>query len=274
MLRRRARRRIDERRRVDERRARADATAADVDESEEFGGPLFPDEPVEDDVGIGNGRAPTTPAQRAACASAPTTPVRCRTGPTRRPARSPASARRRRAPRRRRRRRRRRRVVVVHHRVAGVARRRAVTTVMDQVQATRPSGVVDRSGGRRRRSERGYDRPGRRTGSGEFDLPSPTTDATSGYGSSTGEVPIVGPSRRPQRRGPARAREPGRITIGTDPSGMPRRPTDPMRRRPAPAALRPTGRADPDRQPRRPRNLPAAVVAGLVLAAVFIVALL
>jgi phosphatidate cytidylyltransferase len=61
-------------------------------------------------------------------------------------------------------------------------------------------------------------------------------------------------------------REPARITIGTDPSGMPRRP-DPKRRGGAPqrppsegaAALATDG-----------RNMPVAVASGLVLAAVFL----
>ncbi len=62
------------------------------------------------------------------------------------------------------------------------------------------------------------------------------------------------------------AREPGRIMIGTDPSGMPRRP-DPRGRGARPQ--RPPGAG---RQPGAPdrRNLPVAVASGVVLAAVFI----
>ncbi len=61
-------------------------------------------------------------------------------------------------------------------------------------------------------------------------------------------------------------REPARITIGTDPSGMPRRP-DPKRRggspqRPPSAGATPSKGGD--------RNLPVAVASGLVLAAVFL----
>ncbi|MEM8621255.1 MAG: phosphatidate cytidylyltransferase [Actinomycetota bacterium] len=61
-------------------------------------------------------------------------------------------------------------------------------------------------------------------------------------------------------------REPARITIGTDPSGMPRRP-DPRRRGTSPQRP-PTssgGGPSPDG-----RNLPVAVATGLLLAAVFL----
>jgi phosphatidate cytidylyltransferase len=75
----------------------------------------------------------------------------------------------------------------------------------------------------------------------------------------SGTVPIT-ESAEPARR------EPARITIGTDPSGMPRRP-DPKRRGAAPqrppssAAAAPAGGG---------RNLPVAVASGLALAAVFL----
>ncbi len=64
----------------------------------------------------------------------------------------------------------------------------------------------------------------------------------------------------------AARREPARITIGTDPSGMPRRP-DPRRRdsvpqRPPSAGAKPPASGD--------RNLPVAVASGLALAAVFL----
>lgn len=61
-------------------------------------------------------------------------------------------------------------------------------------------------------------------------------------------------------------REPARITIGTDPSGMPRRP-DPRRRGATPQ--RPPRSAPSAPGPDR-RNLPVAVATGLVLAAVFL----
>ncbi len=64
---------------------------------------------------------------------------------------------------------------------------------------------------------------------------------------------------------PAAPREPARITIGTDPSGMPRRPP-PGRRGGAPQ--RPPGAAS-DPTPDG-RNLPVAAAVGLVLAAVFL----
>ena len=83
----------------------------------------------------------------------------------------------------------------------------------------------------------------------------------------TGEVPLAPPPRR----------EPGRITIGTDPSGVPRRPPGPApRRRSAQQRVgHPAGpaRTSATGAPSR-RNLPAAVAAGAVLAALFIVATL
>ena len=64
-------------------------------------------------------------------------------------------------------------------------------------------------------------------------------------------------------------REPARITIGTDPSGMPRRP-EPQRRGPGGPSQRPASPGGP--QPSSKRNLPVAVASGLVLAAVFLAA--
>jgi phosphatidate cytidylyltransferase len=68
-------------------------------------------------------------------------------------------------------------------------------------------------------------------------------------------------------------REPARITIGTDPSGMPRRPVQTGRRRAAPTPGRPSGpaRTAPDTGG---RNLPVAVAVGVLIAAVFIAAVL
>ncbi len=64
---------------------------------------------------------------------------------------------------------------------------------------------------------------------------------------------------------PRAPREPARITIGTDPSGMPRRP-EPQRR--GGSSQRPPHAGGPP--PTAKRNLPVAIVTGLVLAAVFI----
>lgn len=61
-------------------------------------------------------------------------------------------------------------------------------------------------------------------------------------------------------------REPARITIGTDPSGMPRRPEPP--RRGGMQGQRPPSAGGPP--PEGKRNLPVAVATGLGLAAVFI----
>ncbi len=76
---------------------------------------------------------------------------------------------------------------------------------------------------------------------------------------SSGAVPIT-ESAEPARR------EPARITIGTDPSGMPRRP-DPKRRGAAPQRPPSAGAAAPAADG---RNLPIAVASGLALAAVFL----
>jgi phosphatidate cytidylyltransferase len=67
-------------------------------------------------------------------------------------------------------------------------------------------------------------------------------------------------------------REPSRITIGTDPSGIPRRPPTGGRRRsaPPPAAGRP--RTGPP--PKSGRDMPVAIAVGLLLAAVFLAALM
>ena len=83
----------------------------------------------------------------------------------------------------------------------------------------------------------------------------------------TGEQPVTTPPRR----------EPGRITIGTDPSGVPRRPPPGTSRRRS--AQQRSGRpAGPARTAAggvgSGRNLPAAVIAGVVLAALFVVATL
>lgn len=79
----------------------------------------------------------------------------------------------------------------------------------------------------------------------------------------TGEVPL------PPRR------EPGRITIGTDPSGMPRRQPEPGRRRQSPGrgGGRPIGPSRASAPP-PPRSMSTATIAGVVMAAVFIAALI
>ena len=75
----------------------------------------------------------------------------------------------------------------------------------------------------------------------------------------SGAVPVTDAAE------PAR-REPARITIGTDPSGMPRRP-DPKRRGNAPQRPPSAGGGAPAADS---RNLPIAVASGLALAAVFL----
>jgi phosphatidate cytidylyltransferase len=82
----------------------------------------------------------------------------------------------------------------------------------------------------------------------------------------SGEIPIAAPPRR----------EPGRITIGTDPSGVERRPPAGRTRRGTASQTRAGRPAGPARtsagQAQAKRNLPVAIGAGLILAIVFIVA--
>jgi phosphatidate cytidylyltransferase len=107
-----------------------------------------------------------------------------------------------------------------------------------------------------------------------------------GYGEPSGEI-STGMSRpygRTAERGsdpsgsvplPPR-REPGRITIGTDPSGMPRRTPDPGRRRsgPPPRPGRPGGSARGVPTAAVPRNMSNALIVGAGLAVAFVIALM
>ncbi|MCU0261138.1 MAG: phosphatidate cytidylyltransferase [Ilumatobacteraceae bacterium] len=91
--------------------------------------------------------------------------------------------------------------------------------------------------------------------------------------SATGEVARTTGQTAAITGSTAAVREPARITIGTDPSGMPRRPVQTGRRRPAPTPGRPSGpaRTAPDAGG---RNLPVAVAVGVLIAAVFIATVL
>ncbi|MFP5487995.1 MAG: phosphatidate cytidylyltransferase [Acidimicrobiia bacterium] len=68
-------------------------------------------------------------------------------------------------------------------------------------------------------------------------------------------------------------REPSRITIGTDPSGMPRRPPQSSGRRRSGATAARTPRPGQPPQPSG-RDMPAAIAVGLLLAAAFVAALM
>jgi len=98
----------------------------------------------------------------------------------------------------------------------------------------------------------------------------PTTDeaapADPGRGADTG-VTVREPSGTHEAVPPAAPREPARITIGTDPSGMPRRPDPKRRSGSAPQRPPSAGATAPSADG---RNLPVAVASGLVLAAVFL----
>ncbi|HET9666803.1 MAG TPA: phosphatidate cytidylyltransferase [Desertimonas sp.] len=251
----------------------------DVDDSAEFGGPLFPDEPVEENGRPATGRPDDTGQPRLRFGPDDTGPLPHWTAP-------PTGE-----------------IPSLGTPAGGAAAGDddsddvdvwstfttespvwrdddPVTTVMDQV-AREPdaSGASDRSGGTARRADPsgGYDRPVDSSGSGEFDLPeSDYGRYGSGYGPSTGEVARSRGTQPGDLSGEvplAPRREPGRITIGTDPSLMPRRPTDPTRRRPGQQRSgRPVGPTRTSAVP--PRNMGNAIIAGLVIAAVFIIALL
>jgi len=86
---------------------------------------------------------------------------------------------------------------------------------------------------------------------------------------------VTGEQRRVTGESEVVEREPSRITIGTDPSGMPRRPLEQgrggRRRRGGPP---PVPRPAPGAPPSSGRDMPAAITVGLLLAAVFIAALM
>jgi phosphatidate cytidylyltransferase len=86
---------------------------------------------------------------------------------------------------------------------------------------------------------------------------------------------VSGQQRRVSGDAEAVTREPSRITIGTDPSGMPRRPPANSGRRrggPPPTKGRPHPAAPPPT--RSGRDMPTAIAVGLLLAAAFIGALM
>ncbi len=100
----------------------------------------------------------------------------------------------------------------------------------------------------------------------QTDTPDPTARQTAQTARVTGQT------RRVTGESDAIQREPSRITIGTDPSGMPRRPSTPAQRRrgaPAPAPSRVRTTPVP-----KGRDMPAAIAVGLLLAAAFIAALM
>ena len=83
----------------------------------------------------------------------------------------------------------------------------------------------------------------------------------------------TGQNRRVSGESDVVTREPSRITIGTDPSGIPRRPPAPGARRrggPPPSPSR-TRTAPP---PKSSRDMPVAIAVGLLIAAVFLAALM
>ena len=98
---------------------------------------------------------------------------------------------------------------------------------------------------------------------------SPTEpDAVPGAGR-TGQHDVI-----PNDHDSAVVREPSRITIGTDPSGMPRRPpVQTGRRRGGQPAGRPVSSPRSGSQPSS-RNMPVAVAVGALIAAVFVATLL
>ena len=83
---------------------------------------------------------------------------------------------------------------------------------------------------------------------------------------------VSGQHRRVTGESATVSREPSRITIGTDPSGMPRRPPQQGRRRggPPPSASRPSAGPPPSSG----RDMPVAIAVGLAIAAAFVAALM
>ncbi len=84
---------------------------------------------------------------------------------------------------------------------------------------------------------------------------------------------VSGQQRRVSGESEVVAREPSRITIGTDPSGMPRRQPQPAsRRRGGPP--RATGRPSAGPPRSSGRDMPAAIAVGLLIAAAFVAAMM
>jgi phosphatidate cytidylyltransferase len=82
---------------------------------------------------------------------------------------------------------------------------------------------------------------------------------------------VSGQHRRVSGESEVVTREPSRITIGTDPSGIPRRPPTGRRRSAPPPA---SSRARTGPPPKSGRDMPVAIAVGLLLAAVFLAALM
>lgn len=99
------------------------------------------------------------------------------------------------------------------------------------------------------------------------------------YGDESGSVPRTRGGDLSGEVDTVGRRDPARITIGTDPSGMPRRSSDPRNRRGAPGRSGPPTRSGRPvgatrAAPRDQRDLTTASAVGLGLAAVFVVALM
>ena len=100
----------------------------------------------------------------------------------------------------------------------------------------------------------------------------PAGDRKTGQQRRVDDPKVSGQTRRVSGESEVVTREPSRITIGTDPSGIPRRPpTSSGRRRgaPPPSTARRTGPP-----PKSGRDMPVAIAVGLLLAAVFLAALM
>lgn len=108
---------------------------------------------------------------------------------------------------------------------------------------------------------------------GEFRDVSGSIPATSPV---SGQVPIARSGQPTGETASVPAREPARITIGTDPSGIPRRPPGQTGRRGSGSKSRAARPGAPSRQAPTPakRDMPTAVAVGLLLAAAFIATLL
>lgn len=163
-----------------------------------------------------------------------------------------------------------------------------VTGVMEQIGDDfpgrgDPSGGADRSGGLERDdASAGYGRQPGQSGRADATAGSDADYGLGGYGDQSGDISTG--MGRPYGRGgdrgrdssgavPVPRREPGRITIGTDPSGAPRRQPEPGRRRSGQPS-RQGRQSGPARSgPLAPRNMSNAIVFGAAIAAAFVGAL-
>jgi len=106
-----------------------------------------------------------------------------------------------------------------------------------------------------------------------IEAPAPAATKSTGQQRRVTDDPskVSGQQKRVSGESEIVSREPSRITIGTDPSGIPRRPPA-GRRRGAPHPSTSRSRTGPP--PKSGRDMPVAIAVGLLLAAIFLAALM